>query len=104
MQRIAVIAKLKPDAEKRGTDSSKVVRRSIPTSSESTVTRSTCPEARSSSCSQGGRLDHLLHAIVRDPANVSAFGRWEPLVEGFPTVAHEAYTWQRPNGSGGWGE
>jgi hypothetical protein len=42
--------------------------------------------------------------VIRDPGNVSAFGQWEPLIDGFPTVAREAYSWQRPNGSGGWGE
>jgi hypothetical protein len=104
MQRIAVIAKLKPDAEKRATeliesgppfdpDKLGFDRHSVYLSGNQVVF-----------VFEGGRLDHLLHTVVRDPSNVSAFGRWEPLIDGFPNVAREAYSWQRENGAGSWGE
>jgi hypothetical protein len=104
MQRIAVIARLKPEAEKRATqliesgppfdpDTLGFDRHAVYLSGNQVVF-----------VFEGGRLDHLLHAVVRDPSNVSAFGKWEPLIDGFPTVAHEAYSWQRENGAANWGE
>ena len=104
MERIAVVAKLKPNAEKRATelieggppfdpDKLGFDRHSVYLSGNQVVF-----------VFEGGRLDHLLHTVVRDPSNVSAFGRWEPLIEGFPSVAREAYTWQRENASVDWSE
>ena len=95
MQRIAIIARLKPDTEKRATeliesgppfdpDKLGFDRHSVYLSGNQVVF-----------VFEGGRLDHLLHTVVRDPSNVSAFGKWEPLIDGFPTVAREAYSWQR---------
>ena len=78
MQRIAVIAKLKPDAEKRAAELIEQGRRSIPTSSGSTVTRSTSRGTRSSSCSKAVGSTTSSTQVVRDPSNVSAFGQWEP--------------------------
>jgi hypothetical protein len=104
MQRIAVIAKLKPNTEKRATelieggppfdpDKLGFDRHTVYLSGNQVVF-----------VFEGGRLDHLLHQVVRDPGNLGAFGKWEPLIDGFPTVAREAYSWQRANGGGGWGE
>jgi len=105
MQRIAVIAKLKPDSERRATelvesgppfdpDKLGFERHSVYLSGDHAIF-----------VFEGGRLDQLLHAVVKDPANLSAFGAWEPLIDGFPRVAREAFSWQRANGGiGGWGE
>jgi hypothetical protein len=104
MQRIAVIAKLKPNAEKRATelietgppfdpDQLGFDRHSVYLSGNQVVF-----------VFEGGRLDHLLRQVVRDPGNLGAFSKWEPLIDGFPSVAREAYSWQRQNGGGGWGE
>ena len=104
MQRIAVIAKLKPGAEERAgeliesgppfdPDKLGFDRHTVYVSGDQVVF-----------VFEGGLLDHLLHTEVRDPANVKVFGKWEPLIDGFPSVAHEAYSWQRPEGGGGWGE
>jgi hypothetical protein len=104
MQRIAVIAKLKPNAEQRATelietgppfdpDQLGFERHSVYLSGNQVVF-----------VFEGGRLDHLLHGIVRDPDNVRAFGAWEPIIDGFPSVAREAYTWQRGSNGGGWGK
>jgi hypothetical protein len=104
MQRIAVIAKLKPDSERRATelvesgppfdpDKLGFERHSVYLSGDHAIF-----------VFEGGRLDQLLHAVVKDPANLSAFGAWEPLIDGFPRVAREAFSWQRKNGGGGWGE
>ena len=104
MQRLAVIARLKPNAQKRAAelietgppfdpDELGFDRHSVYLSGNQAVF-----------AFEGGRLDQLLHRLIRDPDNVRAFGAWEPIIDGFPTVAREAYTWQRDSIDGGWGE
>jgi hypothetical protein len=104
VQRIAVIAKLKPNSEGRATqllesgppfdpDGLGFERHSVYLTADQVVF-----------VFEGGRLDHLLQAVVRDRTNVGAFKAWEPLIEGFPAVAREAYSWQRDHGRDGWGE
>jgi hypothetical protein len=101
MQRIAVIAKLKPESEKRATelvesgppfdpDKLGFERHSVYLSGDNVIF-----------VFEGGRLDQLLHGVVKDPANVGALGAWEPLIDGFPTVAREAFSWERANGGSG---
>ena len=104
MQRIAVIAKLKPETEERATE---LIEGGPPFDPDKLGFDSHTVYLSGNQVVfvfEGGRLDHLLHAVVRDPANLSTFGQWEPLIDGFPSVAREAYSWQRPNGGGGWGE
>ena len=39
--------------------------------------------------------------------DASVLGAWEPLIDGLPKIAREAYSWVRPEAaawSGGWGE
>jgi hypothetical protein len=105
MQRIAVVGKLKPETEQRAADLVEsgppfdpnrlgFERHSVYLSGSHVVF-----------VFEGGRLDQLLHGVLRDPANLGAFGAWEPLLEGFPTVAREAFSWQRESvAAGGWGE
>jgi hypothetical protein len=101
MERIAVIAKLKPGSEKRATE---LVEGGPPFDPEGLGF-----ERHSVYLSgdhvifvfEGARLDQLLHRVVRDPANVSSFGAWQPLIDGFPTVAREAFSSQRANGGNG---
>ena len=44
---------------------------------------------------EGGRLDQLMRAVVKNPSSVVAFRKWEELLEGTPRVAREAYHWER---------
>ena len=54
---------------------------------------------------EGGHLDQLMRSVVKDPASVGAFRQWEDILEGMPRVAREAYHWERESGWGGsWGE
>jgi hypothetical protein len=39
---------------------------------------------------EGGRLDELMRSVVKDPSSVGAFRQWESLVDGMPRVAREA--------------
>ena len=104
MERIAVIARLKPDAEKRAAE---LVEHGPPFDPDGLgFERHTVYLSGNQVVFvfEGGRLDHLLHGVVRNPENVGAFKQWEPLIDGFPTVAREAYSWQLDANGEGWGE
>jgi hypothetical protein len=104
MQRIAVIAKLRPETEELAAE---LVEQGPPFDPEGLGFERHSVYLSGNQVVfvfEGGSLDHLLHNIVREPGNVTAFKAWEPLIEGFPTVAREAYSWQRANGGGSWGE
>jgi hypothetical protein len=105
MNRLAVIAKLRPDAEEKA---EKLVesgppfdpsglgfdRHSVYLTGDHAVF-----------VFEGGRLDELMHAVIHEPSSISAFREWEKLIDGVPRVAREAYHWQRDTGwSDGWGE
>jgi hypothetical protein len=47
---------------------------------------------------EGGRLDQLMHSVLSDPTSVVAFREWENLIDGTPRVAREAYHWERESG------
>ena len=54
---------------------------------------------------EGGRLDQLMQSIIEKPSSVAAFREWEGLLDGIPRVAREAYHWEREGGwSESWGE
>jgi hypothetical protein len=104
MERIAVIARLKPDSEKRAAE---LVQSGPPFDPDQLGFEGHSVYLSGSHVVfvfEGGRLDQLLHGVVRDPANIGAFGAWEPLLDGFPSVAREAFSWQRDNGGESWGE
>jgi hypothetical protein len=44
---------------------------------------------------EGGRLDTLMRSVIKDPSTVGAFRQWEELIESTPRVAREAYHWER---------
>jgi hypothetical protein len=105
MNRLAVIAKLRPEAEKTAEqliakgppfDPSSVgfLRHSVFLTGDHVLF-----------VFEGGQLDKLMRLIVKDPSSVSAFRESEGLVDGMPRVAHEAYHWERETGwKDGWGE
>src|SRR4026209_98507 len=95
MQRIAVIANLKPETEKRA---AALIETGPPFDPEQLgFDRPTVYLSGNQVVFvfEVRRLDHLLHGVVRNPENRGAFGAWAPIIEGFPVVAHEAYSWQR---------
>lgn len=105
MQRVAVIANLKPDAEEQAAELIKegppfdlkgggFERHAVYLSGDQAVF-----------VFEGGRLDHLLQAVIRAPKASAKFRAWEPLLDGMPKVAREAYFWQRgEEWPEGWGE
>lgn len=105
MNRLAVIAKLRPDAEERA---EKLVEQGPPFDpSELGFERHSVYLAGDHAIFvfEGGRLDQLMHAVINEPSSVSAFRQWENLIDGVPRVGREAYHWERDSGwSERWGE
>jgi hypothetical protein len=94
VQRLAVIAKLKPDSEDRAEE---LIKQGPPFSP-----RTAGFERHSVFLTgdhvvfvfEGGNLKELLMSIVKDPASAGAFGNWERIIEGMPRVAREVYCWE----------
>jgi hypothetical protein len=105
MNRLAVIAKLKPEAEKRAEEliaegppfdpsGMGFERHSVYLTGDHALF-----------VFEGGHLDQLMRSVIKDPSSVGAFREWEKLLDGIPRVAREAYHWERESGwSEGWGE
>ena len=95
MQRVAVIAKLKPDAETRAEEPHQGRSAFDPQGTDSSGTPCSSPGSRPCSCSKVGGSTSFCIAVIRAPKSSKKFRAWEPLLEGLPKVAHEAYFWQR---------
>jgi hypothetical protein len=105
MQRVAVIAKLKPDAEERAEE---LVKEGPPFDPRGTGFERHAVFMSGDQAVfvfEGGSLDQLLQAVTRAPETSKRFRAWESLLDGMPKVAHEAYFWQRGDEwPEGWGE
>jgi len=56
---------------------------------------------------EGGRVSALVRTVARGGTGSAAFSEWEPLLEGIPRLAREEYAWERsehPAWVGAWGE
>jgi hypothetical protein len=56
---------------------------------------------------EGARVGALIRTLSASGEGTRrAFAAWEPLIDGLPRLAQEAYFWQRPVavGSAAWGE
>jgi len=105
VQRLAVIARLKPDARPRAMeliekgppfrpDETGFERHTVFVSGEQVVF-----------VFEGGKLEHLLRDVVENPTSAGALREWEGLLDGMPSIAREAYSWQRGDPwAEGWGE
>jgi hypothetical protein len=105
MQRLAVIAKLKPEAESRAGEMIEkgppfnpkdlgFERHSVFLGGDHVVF-----------VFEGGRLEPMLHGMLRDPSSAGALQAWDPIIEGMPKVTREVYHWQRGDEwPEGWGE
>lgn len=107
MQRLAVIAKLKPDAVERAEE---LIAAGPPFDLKgSGFERHTvflCGD-QAIFVFEGGQPHKVLATIAADLKGATAFAKWEPLLDGLPKVAKEVYSWQRADeapGQGGWGE
>ncbi|HSK15396.1 MAG TPA: hypothetical protein VK915_04430 [Gaiellaceae bacterium] len=95
MKRLAIIAQLKPGAAERAEE--------LVTSGPPFDPRDVGFDRHSVFVSadqvvfvfEGGKLDQLLQTVVKNARQMGAFRKWEPLIEGLPRVAKEAYSWER---------
>lgn len=105
MQRLAVIARLKPDAQSRAAE---LIKQGPPFNPEDIGFERHSVFLTGDHAVfvfEGGRLEQLLQSVIRNPAAVGTMRDWEPLVEGMPKVAREAYSWERGDEwPEGWGE
>ena len=105
MERVAVIAKLKPDVETRAEE---LIKEGPPFDPQGTGFERHAVFLSGDQAVfvfEGGKLDELLQAIIRAPKTSRKFRAWEPLLDGLPKVAREAYFWQRGDAwPEGWGE
>jgi hypothetical protein len=95
VQRLAVIAKLKPDGESRATE---LIEKGPPFNPRDTPFDRHAVYLSGDEAVfvfEGGRLDQLLQSVIKNPAAEGAFREWESIVEGMPSVARETYFWER---------
>jgi len=106
MKRVAVIAKLKPDTAAKAAElvasgppfdpaAGGFERHAVYLSGDQVIF-----------VFEGGDLSALAQDLARHPRGLAALGGWQPLIEGVPRVATEAYFWEREpaHGSAAWGE
>jgi hypothetical protein len=107
MQRLAVIAKLKPQAvEEAETLIAAGPPFDLKSSGFERHTVYLCGD-QAIFVFEGGQPQKILSAIAGDLKGVTAFARWEPLLDGLPKIAKEVFSWQRADeggSQGGWGE
>jgi len=104
MQRLAVIVKLKPDA---GEQAAELIEEGPPFDLQGMgFQRHAVYTAGDEAVFvfEGGRLDELMNSVANMPEPSARFKAWEPLLDGMPQVAQEAYFWERGDEPGGWGE
>ena len=104
MQRLAVIARLKPDAEERAAE---LIKEGPPFDPQGTGFQRHSVYLTGNEVIfvfEGGLLNGLLKSVLEVPQTSARFHAWEPLIDGMPRVAREAYFWQRGDEPDGWGE
>jgi hypothetical protein len=96
MQRIVVIAKLKPDSHIAAAEILRagppydpadigLVRHGVYLSGSEVVF-----------VFEGPDVEQQLAALLNDPATSAAFSMWAPLLDGTPSAAHELFYWEAP--------
>jgi hypothetical protein len=107
MQRVAVIAKLKPDSLEEAT---KLLEHGPPFDPEALEFERHLvfiSDGYAVFVFEGARVSALVQTIAAAGGGAhQAFAAWEKLLDGLPELAQEAYSWARPEpvGSAAWGE
>lgn len=107
MQRVAVIANLKPDMADRARE---LVSSGPPFDPDELGFERHhvyVSEAQVVFVFEGARVDALVRRLAEAGGGAhDAFAAWEPLIKGLPELAEQAYYWARPApvGSAAWGE
>jgi hypothetical protein len=107
MQRVAVIATLKPDMAERARE---LVASGPPFDPDELGFERHhvyVSEVQVVFVFEGARVDALVRRLAEAGGGAhETFAAWEPLLQGLPELAHEAYFWERAPvaGSAAWGE
>jgi hypothetical protein len=95
MERLAIIARLRPGAEARAAE---LVEEGPPFSPQRigfTHHSVFLSGDHVVFVFEGGKLNDLLRDVVRNPSSATAMRQWESVLEGMPRVAREVYSWER---------
>ena len=96
MQRVAVIARLKPNAAERA---KALVEKGPPFDPETLGFERHAVYVSDDHVVfvfEGARINALVRTVAMAGGGVrDAFASWEPLLEGMPRLAHEAFFWER---------
>ena len=107
MQRVAVVANLKPDSVERARE---LVASGPPFDPDELGFERHhvyISEDRVVFVFEGARVNSLIRTMAQSGTDAhEGLAAWEPLLQGLPELAHEAYFWERAAvaGSAGWGE
>ena len=96
MQRIVVIAKLKPDSHVAAVE---ILRAGVPYDpGDIGLVRHGVYLSGSEVVFvfEGPDVEQQLSRLLNDPAASAAFAVWAPLLEGTPSAAHELFYWEAP--------
>ncbi len=100
MERLALIARLKPDASQ---EAAELIAKGPPFDpGELGFDRHSVYLSHGEVVFvfEGPQVEWILDELVSPDPDASAFREWEPLIEGIPRLARETYFWQR-EGHGG---
>jgi hypothetical protein len=106
MQRVAVIANLKPDAAEKARELVSAGPPFDPDELGFERHHVYVSEAQAVFIFEGARVDALVRRLAEADGAHETFAAWEPLIQGLPQLAREAYFWERAMaaGSAAWGE
>ena len=96
MQRIVVIAKLKPDSHDAAAEILQAGPPYDPTDIGLVRHGVYLGGSEVVFVFEGPDVEHQLSHLLNDPAAAAAFGVWAPLLDGTPSVAHELFFWEAP--------
>jgi hypothetical protein len=107
MERVAVVARLKPGSAERAAE---LIRQGPPFDPESLRLERHVVYLSDDFVVfvfEGARVHSLARAVARSGHGAETLKGWEPILEGLPRLAQEEYVWERSNDPawvGAWGE
>jgi hypothetical protein len=107
MQRVAVVARLKPGSAERARE---LIAEGPPFDPEAIDLQRHVVYLSDDVAVfvfEGGRVNALVRAVARGDTGTAAFAAWEPILAGIPRLVQEEFSWERaenPAWAGAWGE
>lgn len=106
MQRVAVVAKLKPDSAEKARSLVENGPPFDPATLGFERHHVYVSEDTAVFVFEGANVNALIKTLAETSGAHEAFATWDALLDGLPELAREAYFWERPvpAGSAAWGE